>query len=246
MKVLYLATGVFDKGGISRYSRYQIRGLRERFGAGNVYVMSLLPCRGDVFEEAIEVQKTFSGPTMPGKVHYALQALWQSWRSRPDVVWANHVNLGPLAQMAARLAGGRFVVNIYGREMWSGLGGARAKALRRADHIVSDCHFTARWTQDNLGMSADRMTVIWDCVDCERFTPGEPDAAVAERYRVPLRDGRLRLMTLGRLETGQMHKGYHRLIRALSEAGGTLAADLVIGGDGRARGQAGGPDRDCR
>ena len=42
MKILYLTPGCFDKGGISRYNRYQIQALRMLAGAENVFVFSLL------------------------------------------------------------------------------------------------------------------------------------------------------------------------------------------------------------
>ncbi len=41
-RVLYLTPGCFDKGGVSRYSRYQIRCLRDWLGDDNVRVLSLM------------------------------------------------------------------------------------------------------------------------------------------------------------------------------------------------------------
>ena len=41
-RILYLTPGCFDKGGISRYSRYQIECLREIHGEAAVTVQSLL------------------------------------------------------------------------------------------------------------------------------------------------------------------------------------------------------------
>ena len=41
-KYLYITPGCFDKGGISRYSRYQITAIREIFGYDKVSVFSLL------------------------------------------------------------------------------------------------------------------------------------------------------------------------------------------------------------
>ena len=50
-QLLYLATDVFSKGGIQRYSRAQIQALRELLGEGNVATLSVHPPRDDPFEE---------------------------------------------------------------------------------------------------------------------------------------------------------------------------------------------------
>jgi len=234
MKVLYLATGVFDKGGISRYSRYQIEGLRASAGVEQVFVMSLHPPSGDVFEEDIEVQEAYNGISVSSKMRFALDALRIACRLRPNVVWANHVGLSSVALVAATSVGATSVTNIYGREMWSGLRGLKLWALRHCDRIVSDCQFTANWTIKHLGLRGERIRVIRDCVDTRKFTPGPVEPSIARKYGVPLTPGRLRLMTVGRLEDVQMHKGYHRIIRLLAQAGGKVDADYIIGGDGPA------------
>ena len=54
-RILYLTPGCFDKGGISRYGRYQIEALREVIGAENVRVLSLLGPDGDEFETDFDV-----------------------------------------------------------------------------------------------------------------------------------------------------------------------------------------------
>ena len=54
-KILYISPGCFDKGGISRYNRYQIKALRELLGERNVKVFSLLPPQDGDFEDQFEV-----------------------------------------------------------------------------------------------------------------------------------------------------------------------------------------------
>lgn len=234
MNILYLATGVFDKGGISRYSRYQIEALRNSDRVKQVFVMSLHPPKGDVFEEDISVEKTYNGVSPLSKLQFISGALRVARRLEADVIWSNHVNLSPISVLAAVLTKGRSIVNIYGREVWSRLGGLRLWALRRCDHIVSDCHFTANWVQQNLKLNSKKMDVIWDCVDTRKFTPGLVDPEIALKYNVPFVKGRLRLMSLGRLESSQMHKGYHRIIETMLEIRDNLPVDYIIGGSGPA------------
>ena len=49
-----MTTGCFDKGGISRYNRYQITALREILGDKNVKVFSLSPPREGDFEDSFD------------------------------------------------------------------------------------------------------------------------------------------------------------------------------------------------
>ena len=56
MKILYITPGCFDKGGISRYNRYQITACRELFGKENVKVFSLLGPSDDDFEDPFSVE----------------------------------------------------------------------------------------------------------------------------------------------------------------------------------------------
>jgi len=73
--------------------------------------------------------------------------------------------------------------------------------------------------------------VIWDPVDLERFYPAPPDPELAQRLGLAL-DGRFRVMFLGRLAKGAMHKGPDALLRAFARARLPHNAELVIAGSG--------------
>lgn len=234
MKVLYLSTGVFDKGGISRYSRYQIEAMRSSGIVKKLYAMSLWPRKGDIFEDDFHVDRAYSGIPVTSKAHFTSDALGIAAAMHPDVVWANHLCLGFLALSAAKLVKGVAVTNIYGREVWSDPGRLSLWSLRHCWRVVSDCHFTADWVAHNIHVDKRSVRVIWDCVDTKRFVPGEPDLLLAAKYGVPLMEGRIRLMTLGRLESKEMHKGYHRIIKMLAEVKESLPLDYIIAGTGPA------------
>ena len=69
-KILYLSPGCFDKGGISRYNRYQITALREILGDKNVKVFSLLPPQEGDFEDHFEVSWHAWGISKLSKIAY--------------------------------------------------------------------------------------------------------------------------------------------------------------------------------
>ncbi|MEL7273429.1 MAG: glycosyltransferase family 4 protein [Pseudomonadota bacterium] len=236
-RILYLTPGCFDKGGISRYSRYQIAALRELVGVDNLRAASLLGPDANGFEEPFEV--SWFGPngdaTLASRVGFARFALTQVLLWRPQIIFCAHVNFTPMVRWLASLCGAKTVLNVYGLELWSGLSQKRLRAMLAMDHVISDCHATADHVGDNA-MHPDRPTVIWDCVDLEKFSPGTTPPAVLERYGIPDRAGAPVILTLGRLAKAAAHKGYDRLIKNFATLLKTMPeARLVIAGRGDMR-----------
>jgi phosphatidyl-myo-inositol dimannoside synthase len=233
LNILYLATGVFDKGGISRYSRFQLRALRELYGAGAVHVVSMLGPGPRDFEEPIAV--AWHGGRRRRLSQAGFLAAWgrASVGETFDLIWGNAIQFAPLAFATARLSRMPMVVNIYGSEMWSHPRRLDVSALRRADAIVSDCRATMEYTRRRLRAPASQFEVHLDCVDLERYSPGCPEADVLVRYGLPPPDpARVRILTLGRINQGTRYKGYEQLLAAFARLARELPLDLVFGGDG--------------
>jgi phosphatidyl-myo-inositol dimannoside synthase len=231
-KVLYLSPGCFDKGGISRYNRYQVTALRELLGSSAVDTGSVLGPTALGFEQPFDVQFTGGGTSGPRKARFLAAATQQVLRARPQIVWAAHVGLASTGLLLARLVGARAVVNVYGHEVWSGLRPDTRAALRSVDAIVSDCHFTAEYVTRE-GLTRRSVDVVWDCVDTQRFFPGPTDEKVRLRYGLPRGDVTT-LLTLGRISQVAQHKGYERLLHAFRLAlprAPTLRLVFAGGGD---------------
>lgn len=235
-RLLYLTPGCFDKGGISRYSRYQIEALRQLLGAENVRVLSLLGPDVDDFEAPFEVD--WHSAARPGRIGLsdrvalasrmiATAAVW-----KPDVAHAAHVNFTPLLSAAVRVSGARTLLNVYGLEVWSGLNAARRLHLARVGQLISDCHFTAEYVAD-AGLHRGPTTVIWDPVDLARFSPGAIARSVVAKYRLPDPAQYKLIVSLGRLAKAAAHKGFDRLIEtAASLRDEVPEARFVIAGRG--------------
>ncbi len=231
-RILYLTPGVFDKGGISRYGRYQIAALR-RFA--EVRVLSLVGPNSESFEDPFEVFWHGTRPRLGDRMAMAFQSVTQTMAWRPHLVHAAHVNLTPLAGHLARFVGAATVLNVYGRELWSGLSKRRRCALYRCDHIIADCYATADHLR-HKAMHPDPATVIWDCVDLDRFCPGASGSGVLSRYGIPYADQSRLILSLGRLARDSTHKGFDRLIKAFSALNSSDALLVIAGhGDDRPR-----------
>jgi len=212
VRILYLTPGCFDKGGISRYSRYQVKVWREILGQDSVKVLSLLGPKPDGFEEPFEVDWSGGECTRKTKARFVARSLECAVRYRPDIVHSAHVNIGGLAHGMAKSIGARSLLNVYGLEVWSGMRRDARLGLKLSDMVISDCEWTARWIEEHNLRPAGRATVIWDCVDTFRFSPGRCPAEILARYRIPDPETGINLLTLGRLSPDAAHKGYERLL----------------------------------
>jgi phosphatidylinositol alpha-1,6-mannosyltransferase len=233
VRVLFVTPGCFDKGGISRYSRYQLRALRELLGPENVRSLSMMGPDGDSIEEPFSVTWHGGGVGMRDKVRFAIRAAVEALRWRPQVVHCALLNQAGIGAALSRLVGARFVLNIYGLEVWSDKRWDAAWGTERADVVISDCHFTARYFRDSQAGRGVTPEVIWDCVDVEKFRPGVPRAEVLERYGIPGPGSGVNLLTLGRLSADAAYKGYERLLEAFGLAAPSVPQlRLVVAGKG--------------
>jgi phosphatidylinositol alpha-1,6-mannosyltransferase len=237
--MLYLSIGVFDKGGVARYSRYQIRALRELFGARGVTTLSVREPEPGGLEEPFGVDYYAGALDWRSRIKFGLAAWRKSRRVKPPrLVWASHLYLGLLGWLVRRTLGGdaRLVVNIYGEEIWSGRVWLNKWVLRRADLVIADCHFSANYVRDHYGIPQERLCVLWDCVDIARFRPMEVGDDTWRQLKIPRDPQAQYVLTLGRLDRLSRYKGYDRLIDAMAVLQHTRPRlTAVIAGDGNDR-----------
>ena len=171
MKILYLTPGCFDKGGISRYSRYQIGALRKLVGDDNVSVFSVLGPSDEDFEDAFDVTYFAGGTSRVQQLAFLTRLYSTAIYRRPDIIISAHINLSGIAKFLSQLIGAKSLLNIYGAEAWSAMSRDAAWGLQRSDHVISDCHFTARYVEERGLRPKNSVAVVWDCVDLQRFYP---------------------------------------------------------------------------
>jgi phosphatidyl-myo-inositol dimannoside synthase len=235
MKILYLTPGCFDKGGISRYNRYQITACRELFGQANIRVLSLLGPTEDDFEDDFAVTWHGTGTGIISKAGLIRRAFSQTLSWKPDIILSAHVNLSGLAFMAGNICGATTVMNAYGLEIWSPMRRDAAWGLKKVDYIVADCHNTASFLVQQKKYRKENISVIWDCIDKDKFypIPGFSVETLA-KYGIPDPEKHFILLTLGRLSLPDaLYKGYGRLIKVFSKVSKRHdEARLVIAGRG--------------
>ena len=236
MKVLYLTPGCFDKGGISRYNRYQINALQELCGLENVGVLSLLGPDEDQFEEPFKVHWHGNKYFQWSKLGILYHLVKQLILFKPDYIWIGHVNFSGFCWILSKIFSPKTktVLNVYGLEVWSGLTWDAGIGLKNVDHVISDCHNTAEYIGENNLRPKGSIEVIWDCVDLDKFKPiDEITSGIISKYKLPSKDNNFIILTLGRISKEAAHKGYERLLIVFSKLVKTNPeAHLVFAGKG--------------
>ena len=236
MKILYLTPGVFDKGGISRYNRYQINALRDILGNKNVMVLSLLGPKFNENDLEGNFQVDWHGndelPLIINIYRFSMMATKIAYTRKPDLIWTGHLHQAGFVYALSRLIKQKSLVQVYGREVWTPrkyrpdiqLG------LLKADYVLSDCFFTANYIKENYNFKKE-IPVLWDCVDTERFFPKKPSKYILEKYGLPNPDSHFNILTLGRIHKSTEYKGYERLLTILPRLGHNSRLIFAGGGD---------------
>lgn len=235
-KIIFLASDLFSKGGIQRYSRAQVEIAREHFNNENVIVQSLWPPKGDAFEGDFSIDSYGQGRSFVSKIKYSLFFLITLIKNKPDFIWVNHIRLLPLAFLG-KILGPKtgIILNVYGLEIWSGLRYFEKSLINKEITIISDSNYTSHYIQEELNVPGDWIHVIWDPVDTNRFIPLQgKNTLLIDRYQIPHNEESFIVMILGRISIASRHKGYERLINVLKsiEQENIL---LVMCGDGNDR-----------
>lgn len=216
MKILYLTPGCFDKGGISRYNRYQIEALRELYGTDKVRVLSLLGPKADDFENPFSVYWFGTGANPISKLAFTWRAFIQAVFWNPDLIIVAHVNFSGIAKLIAMPRNNYTFLNTYGLEVWSGLKKLPAWGLKKMNCVMADCHYTAQFLENEGLRDKGSVAVIWDCVDLTRFYPGAINQSVLSLYKIPNTHDYKLIISLGRISKTAAHKGYDRLLKAFA------------------------------
>lgn len=133
------------------------------------------------------------------------------------------------------LFGCKVVIYVHGEEITTVTGGRlhgnrRADYLHRADKVVAVSSFTCDALTEKMELSPEKIALIHNGVDTERFTPGAVSADLVKRHDL---EGKRVVLTVGRLVS---RKGIDNAIRAV----GKVARDMpnvrhLIVGDGECR-----------
>jgi glycosyltransferase involved in cell wall biosynthesis len=168
MRVLILATDIFTRGGIARYTSTLASSLGKLLGPQNVDVLCFFDWGGDSAEIPTDfrVQGMVSRHSRARHLTRA-RFLYQAAKAgfgKYDLVIVNHIALAPVAAMMKLAFGTPYWVVLHSTEIWWGTSPWRHKALQMADQILPVSRYTADVVKLQRGIEASRVRVLYNAI----------------------------------------------------------------------------------
>jgi len=167
MRVLLLATDLYSRGGVARYSAALAAAFAECLGEQNVDALALLDWGLAADSGVLRAEVMGSRVNLASKLRYVWRA-WRRVRSGYDLVVATHVCAAPVAALLRAWFGTPFWVVCHGSEVWGRLSRLKRAALERADRLLPVSQFTAEKLFREHGLSPLRTWVVYNSIP-ERF-----------------------------------------------------------------------------
>jgi glycosyltransferase involved in cell wall biosynthesis len=215
MRVLILATDIYTRGGIARYTATLASALGQVLGPENVHLLALLDwgCQAEAPKDFKVVGVVGKSINMISKLRFGLRAM-RLGRRKHDLVIAGHVALAPLAAVLHFWYGTPFWVACYGFEVWQRLPPLKLAAVKRAALVYSISQFTAQRLREANGIEPSKIKLLYNAI------PAEFAALLTSPSNIggsaPVRGGDERLLlSVGSLSQGYGYKGIDTVIRAL-------------------------------
>ena len=233
--LMLLTDGFGGVGGIAKFNRDFLQALDACALVKRVHALPrLIP---EPIEEAIPELVVYDRKAARGRVAFIRRLVVQAWQGgRVDLLICGHLYLLPIAWLLARLFRARLALIIHGVDAWTPSRKILANRLARTvDAVIAVSHYSAERFSNWSKLPIDRVYILPNCVDLDRFRPQDRDGALVERYG--LQSGKI-IMTVGRLASTERYKGFDQvieLIPRLLERFPNLKYLIVGNGDDRAR-----------
>lgn len=211
LKILYLTTDAYGGyGGVALYNRDVIESL----------------CADEAVAEVVCIPRVVFSDigALPPKLNHDLAgtggaAAWirtvirHVSSTKFDLIYCGHMNLAPVAWLAARLSGTPWALCLYGIDAWEKNASARRKFFAsRADRIISLSRVTLRRFLSWCPVEESRCVVLPNAIHLETFGVAPRDPALEARYGLA---GKKVILTFGRLDPAEQYKGFDEIIELL-------------------------------
>jgi glycosyltransferase involved in cell wall biosynthesis len=216
--ILFLTLRVFSAtGGIEKVCKVVCKALDELKDEKQVDQLSVL----SMYDTANDVDEKYLKPTMfngysQQKISFVRDALKQGLNSK--VVILSHINLlsiGYLIKLFSPKT--KLVLFAHGIEVWGPVSGIRKKMLNSCDLILSVSQYTKDKMAGELGLDEKKITVFNNCLDPYLPAPLSTGKDTALKVQYGIADDAVVLMTLTRLSSKELYKGYDHVLYALNQ-----------------------------
>ena len=233
MKILCLMTDAFGgHGGISKFNRDLLTAL----------------CTHPDVDEVVAVPRLMPNPpgALPPYLTYITDGLNSKikfigailriiiQRNRFDLIICGHINLIPLSYLCRLVLGAPLALIIHGIDAWQPTRSRLANYLSgKIDILISVSEYTKKRFQEWSHLKNATFVIQPNSVDLSLFTPAPKNQTLLDRYGL---NGKVVLMTFGRLDSKERAKGFDEIMEILPLLVNEIP-DIVylIAGSGRDR-----------
>ena len=150
-----------------------------------------------------------------------------------DIVICCHINLLPAAVFAKWRTGAPLVTFLYGIDAWNPTGWLGRRLLKHVDRFFSISDVTRAKFQSWSRISNERFAILPNAVHLDWYGAAPKSADLVQKYRL---EGKVVLMTLGRLVSSERYKGFDEVLNAMPGLLAEIPALVyMIVGDGSDR-----------
>lgn len=215
-KVLFLTLRVFSAtGGIEKVCKVVSLALSELCPAIHCRQIQVY----SMYDEDSDADKKYIDPSLfkgynQNKLHFSWAAIWGGIKS--DVVILSHINLLSIGYIIKLISPKtKIILYAHGIEVWGPLSGLRKKMLHKCDTIIAVSHFTKEKMITQYGLANEKISVINNCIDpyLPALNSKQKDTVLQERYH--LSSSNIVLLTLTRLSSKELYKGYDHVLISL-------------------------------
>jgi glycosyltransferase involved in cell wall biosynthesis len=205
-------------GGIQAFSRAYVRAIAEGYPQHQITVLVCndSPETGDSLRSLtnVSIHSTANHHGPLRSVVFALRGIALAWQERPACIVTTHLNFLGVMRMARTLTRARILSVLHGIDVWHLNGTLRRQSLRAADHLMSVSRHTRDIALRDFHFPPDRVSVMPNTFDEERFSPGPKPEYLLKRHGITP-ENRV-LLTVSRLNIGDRLKGQRQVLIALA------------------------------
>jgi phosphatidyl-myo-inositol dimannoside synthase len=236
IRIQMLLTDAFGSfGGISQFNRDFLAALNACSSVERIHALPRLIT--EPIEEVIPEAIIFHRKAARGRVGFAKELRRYSLRAEPaDLVICGHLNLLPLAWLAARYQQARLALIVHGYEAFGPSSHPLTNFLvRRINAFIAVSRYSADRFVQWSNITRDWGFILPNCIDVNRFTPEARDWSLVDRYG--LYSSKV-MLTVGRMAAGERYKGFDEVIDVLPQLLRQFPnLKYLIVGDGSDRGR---------
>ncbi|MCL5985080.1 MAG: glycosyltransferase [Actinobacteria bacterium] len=142
----------------------------------------------------------------------AINCLFILIKYRPSIVFISHIDLSITPFVFSRLLLRKVVLLTYGSEVWNKLNPFKLWVLRNTDAVCVISKYTAQKLEEK-GVKNKKIFMMPNAIDFDIFKPKERNSNLMKELN--LKDDFV-LLTVGRMDKSEQHKGHDIAIEALS------------------------------